>query len=177
MRSAGRPSWCGWRVAPLNWRMWAISSSCGIVHVPLDIRVVGVGPGCSICPGGGVGGRVVPIKRKASKSASPPRMMRICVGPCWEGANCTLLLVCGGRRSEDLGLSLGRLVAVAACMRGVGTPTSRLVIEVMTKPCACCVCASWRVQFSGFHWTRNFSTLVDLLLFLCGERCNVLKQD
>ena len=99
--------------------------------------VVGVWYGGSIGPWVGVGGRVVSVRRKASKAASPPRMVRICVGPCGEGANCTLHLVSGGRRSEFLGLPLGRFVAVAAYMTGVGTPASRLMIEVMTKPCAC----------------------------------------
>jgi len=123
----------------------------------LGQRVVGMGPGGSICAGGGAGG-CASSKRKASKAASPPLMVRILVGPCGEGANCTLHLVLDGRRSEVLGLPLGRLVAVAACMMGVGTPSSRLVIEVMTKPCACCVCASWRVQSFGSYWTRNSST-------------------
>ena len=88
------------------------------------------------------------------------------VGPFGEGTNCTLHLVSSGRRSEDLGLPLRRLVAVAACMRGVGTHASRLVIEVMTKPWAYCVCASWRVQSFRSHWTGNSSTKVDLLLCL-----------
>ena len=100
----------------------------------LGSRVVGVGLGGSLCPGGCVGGRVVSMRRKASKAASPPQMVRICVGPCGEGANCTLHLVSGGRRSEILGLSLGRFVAVAASMRNVETPASRVVIKVMRKP-------------------------------------------
>jgi hypothetical protein len=104
---------------------------------PFGLRVVREGPGGSRCLGGGVGGRFVSVRRKASKAASPPRMVRICVGPCGEGANCTLHLVSGGRRSEFFGLSLGRFVVVAACKRCVLTPSSRLVLEVMTKPCAC----------------------------------------
>jgi hypothetical protein len=116
----------------------------------LGPRVVGVWPGGSLGRGGGVGGRVFSVRRKASKAASPPRMVRICVGPCDEGANCTLYLVSGGMRSEFLGLPL--------VYEGVGTPTSRLMIEVMTKPCACCICVSWRVQSSGSHWTKNSST-------------------
>jgi hypothetical protein len=121
-------------------------------------RVVGVWPRGSLGRVGGVGGRDVSVGRKASRAASPPLMVRICVGPCGEDANCTLHLVSGGRRSEFLGLPLGRFDAVAASTRGVGIPSSRLVIEVMTKPCACWVCASWRVQSSGSHWTRNSST-------------------
>ena len=100
-------------------------------------RVVEVWPGGSLGPGGGVGERVVSARRKASKAASPPRMVRICVGHCGEGANYTLHLVSRGRRSEFLGMPLGRFVTVAACVRGVGTPASRLMIEVMTKPSAC----------------------------------------
>jgi len=103
----------------------------------LGTCVVGVLPGGSLGPGGGVGGRVVSVRTNPSKAASPPLMVRMCVGPCGEGATCTLYLVSGGRRSEFLGLPLGRFVAVAACTRGVGTPSSRLAIEVMTKPCAC----------------------------------------
>ena len=52
-------------------------------------------------------------------------MVRILVGPCGEGANCTMHLMSSGRRSEALGLPLGRLVAMAACMRGVGTPCGK----------------------------------------------------
>ena len=100
-------------------------------------RVVVVWPGGSLGPWGGVGGRDVSVRRKASRAASPPRMVRICVGPCGDGANCTLHLVSSGRCSEFLGLPLGRFVAVTASMRGAGTPSSRLVIEVMMKPCAC----------------------------------------
>ncbi len=70
----------------------------------LGPRVVVVWPGGSFCPVGGVGGRDVSVRRKASRAASPPRMVRMCVGPCGEGANCTLHLVSGGRRSECLGL-------------------------------------------------------------------------
>jgi hypothetical protein len=103
----------------------------------LGPRAVGVGPGGSLCSRGGAGGCVVSAKRKASRAASPPRMVRICIGPCGEGANCTLHLVFGGRRSVVLGLPLGRLVAIAACMRGVGNPASRMVISVMIKPRAC----------------------------------------
>jgi hypothetical protein len=102
----------------------------------LGPRVLGVWPGGSLVPGGGVGGRVVFVRIKASKAASPPRMVRICIGPCGEGANCILHLIFGGIRSEFSGMSLGRVVVVAACTRGVGTPASRLVIEVMRKPCA-----------------------------------------
>ena len=104
---------------------------------PLGLRVVVVRPGGSLGPGSGIGGRDVSVRRKASRAASPPRMVRICVGPCGDGANCTLHLVSGGRRSEFLGLPLGRFAAVAASMRGVEIPSSRLVMEVMTKPCAC----------------------------------------
>ena len=102
----------------------------------LGPRVVGMWLGGSLGPGGGVGGRVVSVTRKASKAASSPRMVRIFVGPCGEGANCSLHLVSVGRCSELLGLPLGRFVAVAAYMSGVGTHESRLMIEVMTKPCA-----------------------------------------
>jgi len=103
------------------------------------LRVVVVGPGGSTCPRSGIG-RVVSVSRKASTIAtSPRRMVRMWVGSCGEGANCTMHMVSGGRRSEVLGLPLGRLVAVAAWMRGVGTLASRLVIEVMTKPCACTI--------------------------------------
>ena len=76
------------------------------------LRVVGVGPGGSIYPGGGVG-RATSVRRKASKAASLPRMVRVWVVPCGEGANCTLHMASGGRRSEVLGLSLGRMVAMA----------------------------------------------------------------
>jgi len=100
-------------------------------------RVVGVWLGGSLGRVGGVGGLDLSMRRKASRAASPPRMVRICVGPCGDGANCTLHLVSGGRRSEFLGLPLGRFAAVAASMRGVGIPSSRLVMKVMTKPCAC----------------------------------------
>ena len=103
----------------------------------LGPRVVVVWPRGSLGPVGGVGGRDVSVRRKASRAASLPQMVRICVGPCGEGANCTLYLVYGGRRSDFLGLPLGRFDAVAASKRGVGIPSSRLVIEVMTKPCAC----------------------------------------
>jgi hypothetical protein len=132
----------------------------------LGPRAAGLGHGGSLCFGGGSGGCVVSARRKMSRAASPPRMARICIGPCGEGANCTLHLVYGGRRSAVLGLPLGCLVAVAACMRGVGTSESRRVISVMIKPCVCCVWASWRVQSSGSHWTRNSSAKVDLLLCL-----------
>ena len=103
----------------------------------LGSRVVGVWHGGSLGPGGGVGGRVVSGRRKAPKVACPPLMVRICIGPCGEGANCTLHLVSSGRRSEFLGLPLGRFVAVAACTRVVRTPATRLVIVVMRKPCLC----------------------------------------
>jgi hypothetical protein len=94
----------------------------------LGPRVVGAMSRGSLGPGSGVGGSVVSVRRKASKAASPPLMVRICVGPCEKGANCTLHLVSRGRRSESLGLPL---VTVAACIGGVGTPASRLVIEAM----------------------------------------------
>ncbi len=47
----------------------------------LGPRVVVVWPGGSLGPVGGVGGRDVSVRRKASRAASPPRMVRICVGP------------------------------------------------------------------------------------------------
>ena len=62
------------------------------------------------------------------------------VGPCGEGVNCTLHMVSGGSRSEVLGLPLGRLVAVAAWMRGVGTPPSRLMIERGNDEALCLLC-------------------------------------
>ena len=74
------------------------------------------------------------VMRKVSSASLPPLIVRMWFGPCGEGANCTRHLVSGGRRSASLGRPLGRLAAVAACMSGVGTPSSRLCIEVMTKP-------------------------------------------
>ena len=109
----------------------------------LGPRMLGVWAGGSLSPGSGVGGRVVSVRRKASKAAFPPLMVRICIGPCGDGTNCTLHLVFDRRRSEFLGLPLERFVTVAACTRGAGTLASRLVIEVMRKPCACCICDSW----------------------------------
>ena len=138
--------------------VWMISSLCGVVHAPSGYVWLGVGPGGPFRSGGDAGGRVVSVRRKASMAASPPLLVRMCVGPFGDGANCTLHMVSSGGRFEALGLPMGRLVAVATCMRGVGTLASRPVIEVMTKPCACCVCASWRVQSFGSHWTRNSST-------------------
>jgi hypothetical protein len=88
----------------------------------LGPHVVRVWHGGSLGPGGGVGGRVVSVRRNAFKAESLPRMVRICISPCDEGANYTLHLVYGGRCSEFLGLPLGRFAAVAACTRGVGTP-------------------------------------------------------
>jgi len=79
----------------------------------LGPRVMGVWLGGSLGPGGGVGGCVVSVRRKTSKAASPPLMVRICVGPCGEGANCILHLVSGGRRPESLGSAYG-----AFCCRG-----------------------------------------------------------
>ncbi len=104
--------------------------------------MVGVRPGGAFCPRGDAGGRVVSDKRKASRAASLPMMVRICVGLCGESLNRTLYMVIGGRHSKALGLPLGRLFAVAACMRGMGILASMLVIVVMTKPCACRGCAS-----------------------------------
>jgi len=127
----------------------------------LGSRVLGERPSGSLGPG-----RVVSVRGKASKAAFPPRMVRMCIGPCDEGTNCTLHLISSGTRSEFLSLPLGRFGAVVACTRGVGTPASRLVIEVMRKPCAYWICASWRVQSSGSHRTRNSSKNVDLLLCL-----------
>ncbi len=124
-----------------------ISSSCGMVLAPSGY--VWWELGRKTHSRGDVGRRVVSVRRKASRAASPPLMVRMCVGPYGEAANCTLHIMSGGGRSEALGLPLGRLVTVTTCLRGVGTPASRLDIEVMTKPYACCVCASWRVQTSG----------------------------
>ena len=140
--------WTGWRSG------WSVSVRIGGPAVGITVQIGGhrpppprvvvpavpvvvVRPGGSLGPGGGVGGRDVSVRRKASRAASPPRMVRMCIGPCGDGANCTLHLVSGGRRSEFLGLPLGRLAAVAASMRGVGIPSSRMVMEVMTKPSAC----------------------------------------
>ena len=62
----------------------------------LGPRVGVVWPGGSLCLGGGVGGRDVSVRRKASTAASPPQMVRICVDPCCDGANYTLHLVSVG---------------------------------------------------------------------------------
>ncbi len=100
------------------------TGSCGggvadLLLLRLDVltrgpRGVVVWSGGSLGPGGGDGGRVVSVRRKVSRAASLPLMVRICVGPCGEGANCTLHLVFGRRRSEFLSRPLGRFDAVAA---------------------------------------------------------------
>ena len=64
-------------------------------------------------------------------------------------------LVVGGGRFATLGLRLGHFVAVDFSRRVVGTSFSRLVIGVPSKPCLCCCCASFRVHYSSYHWTRN----------------------
>ena len=56
----------------------------------------GVGLGCPCRIGGDVCVAVVSLNRKASKADSPPLMVRMCVGPCGEGANWTRHLVLGG---------------------------------------------------------------------------------
>ena len=61
----------------------------------LGPRVMGVWSRGSIGPGSGVGGRVVSVRRKTSKAALPPLMVRICIGSYGDGANCTLHLVSG----------------------------------------------------------------------------------
>ncbi len=88
--------------------------------------------------GGEVSVAVVSANRKASKAASPPLMVRMCVGPCGEGANWTRHMVSGGGRSAVLGLPLGRFVAVAVSKRVVGIISSMLVMDVMAKPWSCC---------------------------------------
>ena len=102
------------------------------------LRGVGWGPGCFLCIGGDASVVAFSDNKKAYKAASPSLMMRMCVGPCGEGANWTRRLVSGGGRSAVLGLPLGRFVAVAVSRRVVGTLPSRLVMDVMTKPCNCC---------------------------------------
>ena len=84
--------------------------------------------------GGGPGVTVFSVRRKASSASLPPRIVRMWFGPCGEGANCTRHPVSGESRSAFLGRPLGRLAAVAACRSAVGTPSSRLWIEVITKP-------------------------------------------
>jgi hypothetical protein len=64
------------------------------------LRVVEVVSGGACCPRGDACGRDVSARRKASRAASPPLMVRICVVSCGEGSNCTLHMVSGGRRSE-----------------------------------------------------------------------------
>ena len=68
----------------------------------LELRVL-MGPGGSFCLRGDAGGRVLSVRRKAFRAASPPLMVQMCVSPCGEGAHCTLHMVSSGRRSESLG--------------------------------------------------------------------------
>ena len=88
-----------------------------------------------LCHVGALCGFVVSVDRKASRAAAPSLMVRMFVGPWGEGANCTRHIVSGGGRSAALGLPLERFATVASSSRGVGTRSSRLVIDVMTKPC------------------------------------------
>ncbi len=53
----------------------------------LGPRVLGVWPGDSLGHVSGVGGRVVSVRKKASKAAFPLLMVRICIGHCSDGAN------------------------------------------------------------------------------------------
>ena len=55
----------------------------------------------------------------------------------------------------------------------VGTPSSRLVIGVMSNPRAYCSRASPRVHCSGPRWTRNSSTQVERRL--CLTRLGLLR--
>ena len=111
---------------------------CGRRSGRAGLGGVGGGPGCPCCIGGDVNVVAFSINRKASKAASPPLMVRMCVGPCEEVANQTRHMVSGGGRSAGLGMPLGRFVGVAVSRRVVGTLSSRLVMGVMTKPCNCC---------------------------------------
>ena len=59
-------------------------------------RKVELKPGWSCCLGGVDCGGADSIARNASKAAAPPLMMRLCVGPCGEGANWTRHMVIRG---------------------------------------------------------------------------------
>jgi len=61
-----------------------------------ELRVVGLGPGYFRCPSGVVCGVAVSVRKKASRVASPPLIMRMGVGPWGEGANRTIQIVSGG---------------------------------------------------------------------------------
>ncbi len=62
----------------------------------------------------------------------------------------------------------------------VGTPFSRLVIDIMSNPRAYCSRDSPKVQCSGPHWTRNTSTHVERRLCLTrisSLRASIFRMD
>ena len=139
MRAAGRLADRGWRRLLLGGcgrRGREYSSIVGKGCRPVVWCGSGAGLSCRI--GGDVSFADVSVHRKAYKAASPTLMDRMCVGPCGEGTNRTRHVVPGGGRSAVLGLPLGRFVAVSVSRRVVGNMSSRLVMNVMTKPCNCC---------------------------------------
>ena len=106
------PSFCG-----------SVYASC-FVGSPRVRRYLGAALVCASFP---LGGRLpTPLCRLGLCGCGSVLVGRVRIVPCtWYR---------GGRRSASLGQPLGRLAAVAACMSGVWTPSSRLWIEVMTKP-------------------------------------------
>jgi len=124
-----------------GWCRWAGGGGGGVGNLLLwqdDPRPFGLCAGGSRCLGEALCVGAVFNSKKTSRAASPPLMVRMCVGPCGEGANWTLHLVSGGGQSAARGVRLGHFVVVAVSRRGVGILASRLVIDVMTKPCDCC---------------------------------------
>jgi hypothetical protein len=75
---------------------------------------------------------------------------------------------------------VGRLAVTNWRRSWVGTPSSRLVIDVMSNPRASCSRASPRVHCPGPHWTRNSSTQVHRRLCLTrlgSLRANIFRMD
>jgi hypothetical protein len=129
---------------------------------------VGLGPGIPCVFILSFDGGVASAPRNTSDIAAPPLMARICIGSWGEGAKWTNHLVVGGGRSPSLNMPFCFFVAVTFSRRGVGAPSSRLVIVMMSKLCLCYYCASCRVHSSGSHRTRNSSTKAVILL--CSKR-------
>ena len=83
MRAAGRPGGRGWRRLPPGW-CERVGEDSPLLWKKGAARLFGarVGLGCPCRIGGDVSVAVVSVNKKASKIASPPLRVRMCVGPC-----------------------------------------------------------------------------------------------
>jgi hypothetical protein len=155
------------RWAPLGAEgTWVVARILTRVGACTDkLRYMGVERAEFLVDVGGAGGGWDSIARNVFNAWGPPLMERMWVGPCGDGANCTMqFVVRGGRLCLRRCSRVRRFAVTTDCRSREGIAYSRLVIELISNPNQYYSSASPRVHFCGSDRTRNSSTHVKHLL-------------